>query len=339
MLRKTLFSISVLVLFFFSLSAADVVYTTKTITSGMMGMGDMETETVTKIKGDKKREESTTKFAGGMMMKMMKVKDQKDLSITRLDKEVVWDIDLEEETYTELTFEQMKKMMEMVKSQVSDEDKEEMEAKTTFDINRTDKKQKIGGYDCEEVLVKMITEGEDPETGEEGKFTVDIQMWITQEVKESGEIEEFNKKMAEKLGMGDYAEKMFGGMAQFGIDTELLSKKAGEIKGFPLKTVVQMKPEMEMEPEDELEEDEEYEEDEEDEEVEEKEDEKYEEEEELSAMQKQMMEKMGISPEGSKGGILFETTTTIEEIKKEKVADSEFDLPEGLSKKKMEMEF
>jgi len=331
MFHKTLVLFAVILLFFFSLSTADVVYKSKTVTSGMMGMGEMETETVTKIKGDKKREESITKFAGGMMKMMMKGKEEKEISITRLDKGVVWDIDLKEKSYTELSFEQMKKMMKMAKPQLLEKEKKEVEAKTTFKVNNTGKKGKISGYICEEVLVKMITEGKDPKTGEEGKLTVDVQMWVTQEVKEFGQIEAFNKKMAQKLGMGEYGEKMFGGMGQFGVDTELLSKKAEEVKGFPLKTVVTMKPEMDMETEDELKEEDEG--DEEDEEDEENEEEDY------SEMQKEMMKKMGVSPEGAKGGMLFKITTIIEDIRKEKVADSEFDLPEGLTKEEVQMEF
>lgn len=322
-LRKTLVLFSVFVLVFFSFLKADVVYKSKTVTSGMMGIGEMETETVTKIKEDKKREESKTKFTGGMMEMMMKGKVEEEITITRLDKKLIWRIDPQEKKYTETTFDQMKKMMEMIKAQKPEEEEEKVEVKTTLEVNRTENKKKIAGYECEEILLKMITEGKDQKTGEKGKFIVEIQMWVSPDVKGSDEVEAFNKKMAKKLGMEEYGKGFLAGIAQYGVDVEAIKNKIGEIKGFPLMTVVSMKPEMEIKPE-------------------EKEELEEEEEEEYSEMEKKIMEKMGLLGKGEKSeeeGFLFKITTTVEEIKKEAVADSEFELPKGLTQEKFEMEF
>jgi hypothetical protein len=109
--RKKTFVLSCVfvVLFTFVFASADVTYKQKVVTSGIPMMGDMESESVVKIKGDKKSEDSKTKFTGGVMKMMGKKGEQQSLGITRLDKELIWNINLSEKKYTETTFEELKK--------------------------------------------------------------------------------------------------------------------------------------------------------------------------------------------------------------------------------------
>jgi len=321
--RKNTFFLSCafVVLFTFVFASADVTYKQKVVTSGIPMMGDMEGESVVKIKGDKKSEKSKTKFTGGMMKMMGKKGEQQSVDITRIDKELIWNINLSEKKYTETTFEELKKIMAEMQGKVP-EKKEEVKA--TFEVNKTGNKKKIGGYDCEEVLIKMVTEAKDKESKEQGKLTVETNLWVSDQVKGWDQIQAFDKTFAEKMGWGEYDKGFLSGMKQFGVDTKELAKKMEEIKGFPMMTVVTVKPEMEKGTEKE--------------ETVKAESTTTEEKEGMEMAKKILGLKGGEEKEKEKGkeGTLFKTTITVEDIQVAPIEDSRFELPGGLEKVKVQ---
>jgi hypothetical protein len=312
-------SILVLILFCFATSSADVVYKQKATTSGFMGMGNTQTESITMLKGDKLKDESTTKFTGPMAKFMPKGGEQKQINITRLDKELIWNIDMAEKTYTEISFGEMKMMMKEFKPEEMEEPEEEIEAKVQLDVEKSGQKKKIGGYECEEFIIKMITEGKDPQTGKTGKFELHTHLWVSPDVKGYDQIEEFHKKMAEKMGFKEeYGMNAMQGLNQYGVETEELAKKMKEIKGFPMLTVMKMKTFGE-------------------EMTEAEEEEKAEQQEAMEMAMKMMGKKTGEAEEPEEEGVLMTITTEITEIHIKGVDDSEFELPEGLKKKETQM--
>ena len=322
--RKNTFFLSCafVVLFTFVFASADVTYKQKIVTSGIPMMGDMESESVVKIKGDKKSEESKTKFTGGMIKMMGKKGEQQSVDITRIDKELIWNINLSEKKYTETTFEELKNMMAEMQGKVPEKKKE---VKATFEVNKTGNKKKIGGYDCEEVLIKMVTEAKDKESKEQGKLTVETNLWVSDQVKGWDQIQAFDKTFAEKMGWGEYDKGFLSGMKRFGVDTKELAKKMEEIKGFPMMTVVTVKPEMEKGTEKE--------------ETVKAESTTTEEKEGMEMAKKILGLKGGEEKEKEKGkeGTLFKTTITVEDIQVAPIEDGQFELPGGLEKVKAQM--
>ena len=309
--------LALFVLFFFSFSVsfADLVYKSKASTSGIMGMGKMEMETTTMLKDDRQRQDTKTKFTGAMTQFMPGGGEQNQLTITRLDQELIWTINLTDKTYTEMTFDQMKKIMERVKTQVKAKP-EEGEAKLQFDAKKTGQKKKIGGYECEEYIITMIAEGRDPQTGEAQKFEVLTDLWVSPSVQGYGQLQDFQMKMAQKMGWegGQYAN-FAQGLGQFGLDTEKLAKKMDEIKGFPMLTMVKMKASGD--------------------ETTESEEQKAEQEEQMRKAMEMMGKKVEKEEEPKEKGVIFEMTTEVTEIQAKGVADSEFELPPGLKKQDM----
>lgn len=309
--------LALFVLFFFSFSVsfADLVYKSKASTSGIMGMGKMDMETTTMLKGDKQRQDTKTKFAGAMTQFMPGGGEQNQLTITRLDKDLIWTINLTEKTYTEMTFDQMKKMMERVKTQVKEKPEEEVETKLQFDVKKTGQKKKIGGYECEEYIITMVAEGRDPQTGKAQEFEVQTDLWVSPKVEGYDQLQDFQMKMAQKMGWegGQYAN-FAQGLGQFGLDTEGMAKKMNEIKGFPMLTMVKMKASGD--------------------EIAESEEQRAEQEEQMRKAMEMMGKKME-KEEPREKGVIFEMTTEVIEIQTKGVTDSEFELPEGLKKQDM----
>lgn len=315
-----LLSVLFLFLFCFSESFADVVYKQKGSTSGFMGMGNMEIQTTIMLKGDKQKQESSTKFMGAMAQYMPGGGEQSHMTITRLDKEMIWNIDMLKKTYTEMTFDDMKKMMGMAMAESEKAAEEDVEAKVKVDVKKTGQKKKIAEYECEEFTIKMVAEGRDVMSGETQEFEVNTHLWVSPKVKGYDQIESFQKKMAEKMGFeGRYEPGLAQVLTRYGIETEELTKKMKEVKGLPLLTVVKMKAAGEAA--EELDEEE-----------------KAEQKEAREMAMKMMGKKMEKAEEPEEEGVLMTMTTEITEIQVKDVIDSEFELPEGLKKQEVPMQ-
>jgi hypothetical protein len=314
-----LLSVLFLFLFFFSDSSADVVYKQKGSTSGFMGMGNMEIETTIMLKGDKQNQKSSTKFVGAMAQYMPGVGEQSQMTITRLDKEMIWNIDMLKKTYTEMTFDDMKKMMGKAMAESEKAAEEDVETKVKVDVKKTGQKKKIAGYECEEFIIKVVAEGKDVMSGETQEFEVNTHLWVSPKVKGYDQIESFQKKMAEKMGFeGKYEPGLAQVLTRYSIEAEELTKKMKEIKGLPMLTVVKMKATGET--------------------AELDEEEKAEQKEAMEMAMKMMGKKMEKAEEPEEEGVLMTMTTEITEIEVKDVTDSEFELPEGLKKQDVPMQ-
>jgi hypothetical protein len=127
------------------------------------------------------------------------------------------------------------------------------------------------------------------------------------------------------MGRGEYSKGFLSGMKQFGVDTKELANKMEEVKGFPMMMVVTVKPEMEKGTEKE-------------ETV--KEESTTTEEKEGMGITKKILGLEGGEKKGKeKGqeGTLFKTTITVEDIQVAPIEDSQFELPGGLEKVKVQM--
>ncbi|MGB3340987.1 MAG: DUF4412 domain-containing protein [bacterium] len=190
----------------------DVMYEMSTTTEGMMGMGGGETTISVFIKGDCSRTKmtSTGPMAG-----------QQIITITRLDKGVIWTLDMDNEQYSEM------KLGEETEEVEGEE--ETSAAMPEITVEKTGKKKVLLGKECEEVVVSMKVEDA------EGSMNFTQTMWNTKDVTGYEEITEFNKKMTEK-GMKSSKSSMMADKKSF----DDFQNKINEIEGFPLELDLEM---------------------------------------------------------------------------------------------------
>ncbi len=300
-------------------SHADVSYEQKITSSGALGFGGAETQSTVLLKGDRQKTVTQTAFTG-KLSKLMAKGGTKTVQITRLDKELMWNIDLDGKKYTEITFEEMKKMFgEMEKAVPQAESlkaEKEKAPEPKVEVSVTGEKKKIGGYPCEQVIVKMTMEGEDEGSGEKPTYIVNSDMWLTKDFPGQKEVKEFESKMSEKLGMGQGpGESMLSAFTRFGVDVNKLSQEMEKIEGFPMLQTITMQAEGE-----EIETD--------------KEASVEAEDEGLEEMPLKGLPEGILGKEGKKEGenVIFSITTEVIEIKTDKISESEFELPPGLEK-------
>jgi hypothetical protein len=207
---------------------------------GFGGFGAFETTEKLMISGDKECTKGTTKFSG-KFSSLMNKGAKEATSITRLDKELIWNLDSEKKTYTELTFEQMRKMMESMGSlgglltqAKADSLRKAMEKlSSTVEVNKTGEKKTMSGLECERVILTMRSEIKDTIGNVTDTTWVKNDLWMAPIDKVSSELRNFDLKMAEKLGFAE-GGPMAGLLNQYADAMKKLQEKLKELNGYPL---------------------------------------------------------------------------------------------------------
>ena len=223
---------------------ADVVVKQRTSAVMVGGVIKSNGTITTTISGDKERNDSEMKTKV-----LISSPTVKTIDIMRLDKEVVWNLDPKKQTYTEMTFAEMRALMDSASAQMQAMAQESKERKHNedvevsppqFKVERTGNKATIAGYACEEAVMTVITKTKDKKTGDTGTFTLQNRMWVTRDWAGQNEYEAFSTKMAAKMGFGRGMESTQSYLAMMGLDAEDLHREMAKVGGFPMKQEMSM---------------------------------------------------------------------------------------------------
>ncbi len=187
---------------------ADVVRTQKT-TSVFWGAN--EATATHYYATDRSADQSTTKWTRGLMKTMTGGKAVESKTITRLDKEVIWTLDLKKKTYTEMTFAEFrdminKGMMEMENAQGEEEEVADTTGEDMYEWTIEDKSdpnpKTINGWTCRNA--QIVATGVN-KYDENDKVVITIDLWNSEEVPGAAEITEFYKRYLAAIGLDEMA--------------------------------------------------------------------------------------------------------------------------------------
>ncbi len=244
----------VLVTLTVGLAVADLKTETFTRASMLTGMGSTEISAVTQYQGDKRADDNTTKMVGGVMGALAG-KPQSSVEITRLDKDVVWDLNPPKKTYTERPIAlPAGTEAKGERKQSGPEQKPYKIVKSDVKVNKTGATKAINGFACSEYLITWELVLED--TASKGQTTevMTTDLWntpLTDQLKKAQAIEtEFSQKLAQKLGVGlspEESDRLGAGMlaSMYGLDAnetagklEEVGKEMAKVEGYPIVTDV-----------------------------------------------------------------------------------------------------
>ncbi len=254
---------------------ADLKTETFTRASMLTGLGSTEVNAVTQYQGDKRAENQTSKMVGGIGG-VFAGKPQTSVEITRLDKDLVWDVNPPKKTYTERPIALPAGTETKAERRQSgpDQSKPYKIVKSEIKVSKTGAKKDINGFPCVEYLVTWELVLED--TASKGKVTqvMTTDLWntpLTDKLKQAQGIEtEFNRSYVKKLGVElspQETDRLGAGMltSMYGLDPEetagkleQVGKEMAKVEGYPIVTEVKWqvkndstakKPEPEPEPE------------------------------------------------------------------------------------------
>ena len=172
------------------------------------------------------------------------------ISVIDLDKENITTIDTAKKTYSVMTFAEMKQAMEDAAKRMQGRQKskgDDVQAQFKISAKATGQTRTLQGLTAKEMLITMAMEGKNTKTGESGAMEVSTDAWYAP-VPGYGEVKEFHKKMAAKLGnmfgsgMQQIAQMAAaqGGQANVNQSMEQVAKELAKIDGVPVESVVKM---------------------------------------------------------------------------------------------------
>lgn len=237
---------------------ADVTIERVTKFGGFMGMGAFESSETQYVSGAKSRSEATRKFTGALLGSLMP--DTKTVSITRLDKDLVWEVDAKKNTYTEQSLtaaaEQMKRAQQEQAQQrggaPETQDKpQEGEPqykiiKNEITLTKTDETKPVAGVQARKHVLRWEVEAEDVKTKDRVTYLMLSDQWAAPEAGAVKQLKQeetaFAQAYAKKL-MGDDAAVMtqqYGFAALGGIideaSVEKFQQELAKIDGYPIAT-------------------------------------------------------------------------------------------------------
>jgi hypothetical protein len=196
----------ILALLLCSSASADVVIKEKSVSEGLGGFGNGTTSRTLIVAGDKSRSEDEATYTGRFKTLAGGGKPHTKVSITRIDKEVIWNLEPEKKQYTELTFAQMREMMQkgLAEGEKAAQETQAKDAEMTFtvDVKRTGAKETVNGFPTEQVIITCVGKPKNPEKGaENAELRLVMDEWLTKSAPGAQERAEFYKRFAEKLGL------------------------------------------------------------------------------------------------------------------------------------------
>jgi hypothetical protein len=210
---------------------------------GFRGKFAFETHDVISVTPQSKAIDSTFGFTGMIMSKL--VKEKHHINIIRLDKDLIWDIDLNEKKYTETPIAKMP-LLNLKTAAPPEAGAENVYVedccRLVTDVKRTGAEKVINGYAATQVIFSARTECKD--ASEPTSTQISMEVWYAKDLKLGEELSAFDAAYAQKVGfdadlmaaMGQQALKMFPALRD-------LEAMMGQIKGYPILTIISVEDE------------------------------------------------------------------------------------------------
>ena len=225
---------------------------------GPMKFGAMDGKSSTAIAGDKARTESQMQFQSRLLRALAKGGGSNTVRIIRLDAELIDEIDVTRQQYSEQTFQQVRDdMTRAVQGAQSAQQQKEApsgapvdDSKCQWSPPRTDMKQSgehasFGGADAARATITVTSTCTDPTKGTSCDFVFLLDEWLAADMPGSAETRAFWQAYAQKLNLsGVLADSMQANSPtifnryQNGWGEAL--KQASSLKGYPVKSVFAM---------------------------------------------------------------------------------------------------
>ena len=206
----------------------------------------------------------TTTITGGAMLSMMKVvgvfskqarepvqstvavkgdkmlhRSQQQATVIDLAAQTVTTIDTQRKTYTVMTFEEFRQMMEQMsqKMQKSQDQGGKMEFKVS--AKDTGNTKEIAGYQTKELLLRMEMQATDQKSGQQGSMVISSDIWLAPSVAGYQEVRAFYTRMGEKLAFNP-GGGMFMSSPEASKNMGELYKEIGKLDGIPVLQTISM---------------------------------------------------------------------------------------------------
>jgi hypothetical protein len=168
-------------------------------------IGASEGTTTDFYAADRHAQQSNLRFTRGVMKTMSGGKEQQSGEITRLDKELMWHVDLKDKSYTEMTFAEFREMLKKSEQQLKDAQRETpadtvKEDMYTWQVeDKSEKNPKtIAGFTCRNA--QIVATGTSKYDSLD-KVMITVNTWNCPDVPGAADIQAYNERYVKALGL------------------------------------------------------------------------------------------------------------------------------------------
>ena len=206
----------------------------------------------------------TTTITGGAMLSMMKVvgvfskqarepvqstvsvkgdrmvhRSQQHATVIDLAAQTVTTIDMQRKTYTVMTFEEYRRMMEQMAQKMHQS--QDQGGKMEFKVSATEpgNTKEIAGYQTKEMVLRMEMQATDQKSGQQGSMVISSDIWLAPSVAGYQEVRAFYTRMGEKLAFNP-GGGMFASSPEASKNMGELYKEIGKLDGIPVLQTISM---------------------------------------------------------------------------------------------------
>ena len=206
----------------------------------------------------------TTTITGGAMLSMMKVvgvfskqarepvqstvsvkgdrmvhRSQQHATVIDLAAQTVTTIDMQRKTYTVMTFEEYRRMMEQMAQKMHQS--QDQGGKMEFKVSATEpgNTKEIAGYQTKEMVLRMEMQATDQKSGQQGSMVISSDIWLAPSVAGYQEVRAFYTRMGEKLAFNP-GGGMFMSSPEASKNMGELYKEIGKLDGIPVLQTISM---------------------------------------------------------------------------------------------------
>ncbi len=176
--------------------------------------------------------------------------------IVDLDAETITTIDTVRHKYTVITFDQMRRQAEAAvqkanaqqaspqqEAPATAQQPSDVDMKFRVDVRSTGAAKEVAGLTSAESILTMAMDGTDKSSGQTASFAITNDMWLAPEIPGYGEVREFYKRYAAKMGSvfsGSVSPAVLAQYRGAGEGMSQMVKEMSKLKGTPVLQVMRM---------------------------------------------------------------------------------------------------
>jgi carbon monoxide dehydrogenase subunit G len=162
------------------------------------------------------------------------------VQVIDLAKETITDVNLKNKTYSVMTFAQMAQVMDQMAQKAAQSDGKKAEVNFKASIKETGQTKVISGLDTREVILTLVMESTEKDSGNKGSMNVVSVMWLAPDVPGYREVRAFQQRMAAKMSWTPGSSTFTQGRGDMAKALGDLSKETAKLDGVPVLVVVSM---------------------------------------------------------------------------------------------------
>lgn len=166
----------------------------------------------------------------------------RNTSVIDLDKETITNIDHDRQTYSVMTFQELREQIESAMREMDKQKGNQGGADVRFDakVRETGQRKDVSGLPAKQFILTMSMIGTDKRSGQSGAMHMTNDMWIATGMRGYDEVRKFQERMAQKLGAAFQGASPGMFQPQMGKGLAEMAKEMAKMDGIPVLQVMRM---------------------------------------------------------------------------------------------------